>query len=197
MTVEAPQLLLDAVHSLALEVQATGCTPQVARESSAMRSLNGVRETERPLQTVEGWLASAVSTLLVSSHSGQMSGSYGFVYVVSFLLLCWLGPGAVSWSVFSESGQVPPCLLTAQLPYLLMVSVGREDPAVFEVGTPTLWCKLGMETMPLASYLVIGDSLEHSVAVKCSCIYSLFFVCLRISHQSRSLVRACVKGGMS
>lgn len=193
MTVEAPQLLLDAVHSLALEVQATGCTPQVARESSAMRSLNGVRETERPLQTVEGWLASAVSTLLVSSHSGQMSGSYGFVYVVSFLLLCWLGPGAVSWSVFSESGQVP----TLSVDCSALVSVGREDPAVFGVGTPTLWCKLGMGTMPLASYLVIGDSLEHSVAMKCSCIYSLFFVCLRISHQSRSLVRACVKGDMS
>lgn len=119
MTVEAPQLLLDAVHSLALEVQATGCTPQVARESSAMRSLNGVRETERPLQTVEGWLVSAVSTLLVSSHSGQMSGSYGFVYVVSFLLLCWLGPGAVSWSVFSESGQVPSLSVdcSASLPF--------------------------------------------------------------------------------
>lgn len=195
---EAPQLLLDAVHSLALEVQATGRTPQVARESNAMRSLSGVRETERPLQTVEGWLASPVSTLLVSSHSGQMSGWYGFVYV-KFPFCLWAGWDLVlSRGVFlAKVDKYHPCLLTAQLPYLLMVSVGREDPAVFGVGTPTLWCKLGMGTMPLASYLVIGDSLEHSVAMKCSCIYSLFFVCLRISHQSRSLVRACVKGGIS
>lgn len=39
--VKAPQLLLGAVHSVALEVQAAGHTLQVARESNAMRSLMG------------------------------------------------------------------------------------------------------------------------------------------------------------
>lgn len=77
---------------------------------------HGVRETERPLQTVEGWLASAVSTLLVSSHSGQMSDWYGFVYV-KFPFCLWAG-----WDLVLSRGvflaKVPrchPCLLTAQL----------------------------------------------------------------------------------
>lgn len=155
VTMEAPQLRLDAVHSVTLEVQDTGHTPHIARESNVMRSLMGVRETERPLQTVEGWLVASVSTLLVSAHSGQMSGWYGFVYV-KFPFRLWAGWVLVLSRrvLLAKVDRCHPCLLTAQLPYLLMVSVGREDPGVFGVGTPTLWCKLGMGTMPLALTLL-------------------------------------------